>query len=224
MRHAKLNDSVRLATRQGLHAVAEQIIAGHQYRTIGTIRLSVRPNGFTSRPLPGVPSLLAVDGTDLIVDDARIPIAGRLGELAAAAGVECRGPEGVYELSADVGPTEVVTIHPGAAADLQGAWVLGDAVLRAFGSLHATGGAEPVLWPEHLDVAITVDEVNYGVSPGDAAIGEPYAYVGPHHLRTGSFWNAPWGAALPLEGVAAPALRAFFEEGRTRVATDPAAG
>ena len=219
-----MNDAVRMTTRQGLHAVAEQIIAGHQYRAVGTIRLSVRPNGFTSRALPDTPGLLAVDGTDLVVDDVRVPIAGRLADLAAAAGVECRGPEGVYTLAADVGPDDVLTIHPGAAAELQGAWVLGDAVLRAFGSLHAAGGAEPVLWPEHLDVAVTVDEVNYGVSPGDGAIGEPYAYVGPHRLRAGAFWNAPWGAALPLADVAAPALRAFFEEGRTRAATDPAAG
>lgn len=218
-----MDDSVRLATRQALHAVAEQIIAGHQYRAIGTIRLSVRPNGFTSRSMPDPPRLLAVDGTDLVVDDVRIPLAGRLGDLAAAAGVECRGPEGVYPLAQQLSPDDLVTVHPGAAAALQGAWVLGDAVLRAFGSLHAVGGAEPVLWPEHLDVAISMDEVNYGVSPGDGAIGEPYAYVGPHRLRSGAFWNAPWGASLPLEAVAAPALRAFFEEGRTRAATDPAA-
>jgi hypothetical protein len=219
-----MDESVRLATRRGLHAVAERIIAGHQYRAIGTIRLSVRPNGFTSRTMPGSPGVLAVDGTDLVVDGARLPIGDRrLGDLAAAAGVECRGPEGVYELSADIGPADVVTVHPEAAAELQGAWVLGDAVLRAFGSLHAAGGAEPVLWPEHLDVAITVDEVNFGVSPGDAAIAEPYAYVGPHQLRTGAFWNAPWGAALPLAEVTAPTLRAFFEEGRSRAASDPAA-
>ena len=37
----------------------------------------------------------------------------------------------------------------------------------------------PVLWPEHFDVGITLDKVNYGVSPGDDDIPEPYAYVGP---------------------------------------------
>jgi len=55
----------------------------------------------------------------------------------------------------------------------------------------------PVLWPEHFDIGITVAEVNYGVSPGDASIGEPYAYVGPWHVPDGAFWNQPFGAARP---------------------------
>jgi glucose 1-dehydrogenase len=35
-----------------------------------------------------------------------------------------------------------------------------------------------VLWPEHLDLAVTVDAVNYGVSPGDDAVPAPYLYGG----------------------------------------------
>lgn len=50
----------------------------------------------------------------------------------------------------------------------------GDAALRLF----APGGG-PVLWPEHFDVAIDLDEVTYGVSLGDAEIAGPYAYVAP---------------------------------------------
>ena len=51
----------------------------------------------------------------------------------------------------------------------------------------------PILWPEHFDVGITVARVNYGLSPGDAAIDEPYAYVGPWEPASyeGAFWNAP---------------------------------
>jgi hypothetical protein len=37
----------------------------------------------------------------------------------------------------------------------------------------------PVLWPEHFDIGITIDAVNYGASRGDDHIAEPYAYVGP---------------------------------------------
>ena len=84
-------------------------------------------------------------------------------------------------------------MQPAAAADFYVAWVLGDAVLRAFAGDHYSAGLEPVLWPEHLDVAITVDEVNYGISPGDDAIAEPYAYVGPHRPRQAL--KQPFGAA-----------------------------
>jgi hypothetical protein len=90
----------------------------------------------------------------------------------------------------------------------------GHQALRAFAPT-----SEPVLWPEHFDVAITVDEVNYGVSPGDGYLERPYAYVGPHQPRTGDFWNAPFGAARPLEELPdASALVAFFGRGRQEAA------
>jgi hypothetical protein len=60
-----------------------------------------------------------------------------------------------------------------------------------------------VLWPEHFDLGVTVDEVDYGCSPGDAAIPQPYLYVGPHAgppVRD-AFWNAPFGAALTADRI-----------------------
>jgi hypothetical protein len=62
----------------------------------------------------------------------------------------------------------------------------------------------PTLWPEHFDVGITMAEVNYGVSPGDATLGEPYAYVGPWRVPSGAFWNQPFGAARPLTSLSSP--------------------
>ena len=38
---------------------------------------------------------------------------------------------------------------------------------------------EPVLWPEHLDVAVAVDAVNYGGSPGDDESGETVHLMSP---------------------------------------------
>jgi hypothetical protein len=70
-----------------------------------------------------------------------------------------------------------------------------------------------VLWPEHFDLGVTLDEVNYGVSLGDGYLAEPYAYVGPWQPRTGPFWNAPFGAARPLRDV--PDVAGFFAEGRS---------
>ena len=81
-----------------------------------------------------------------------------------------------------------------------------------------------MLWPEHFDLAITLAEVNYGVSPGDDEIPEPYAYVGPWTPLVGTFWNVPFGAAralAELDGVGA--VVDFFGEGARRVGSDPRA-
>jgi hypothetical protein len=94
-----------------------------------------------------------------------------------------------------------------------GALALGHEALLAFAP-----GETPVLWPEHFDVAIRVDEVNYGVSPGDGFSAEPYAYVGVAAAAGGdAFWNAPFGAAVPLRELpGAAAVSGFFTEGRDR--------
>lgn len=85
------------------------------------------------------------------------------------------------------------------------------------GVLGGVDASQPVLWPEHFDVGVTLDEVNYGVSPGDDFVGVPYAYVGAHapEKHRGEFWNAPFGAARELsmfEGV--DDVLAFFMQGR----------
>ena len=86
----------------------------------------------------------------------------------------------------------------------------GDAALRLLDP-----GQVPTLWPEHFDIGITMAEINYGVSPGDALIGEPYAYVGPWQVPAGAFWNQPFGAARPLGQLTSPqAILEFFLEGR----------
>ena len=95
------------------------------------------------------------------------------------------------------------------------ALALGDGALAAFAP-----GEAPVLWPEHFDVAIRVDEVNYGVSPGDGSIAEPYAYIGVSQVPAGdAFWNAPFGAARPLRDLGGlDGTVTFFTEGRERAA------
>ena len=84
---------------------------------------------------------------------------------------------------------------------------------------------EPVLWPEHFDIGIAKDEVNYGVSPGDGHLSEPYAYVGPWAQRDGDFWNTAFGAARPMSDLPdADAVEQFFREGAERAASDPLKG
>jgi hypothetical protein len=65
-------DDVYVATRRQLRGVAESLIAGPQYRASGTIRLAVRPDGFT-----GVAIAIAVHGTDLVLPNDSVPLAVR---------------------------------------------------------------------------------------------------------------------------------------------------
>ena len=193
------------ATRRTWHAVGELVLAGPQHREHGTIRLRVVPGGFAQVRGP-----LRVEGAELVAGGTRVPLTGTARALGAAVGVVAGAPEDLYGDHADLGPDDELTADPAAAAEL-GAWFArGDAGLRALAP-----GVEPVLWPEHFDLAVTVDEVNYGVSLGDAGHAAPYAYVGPWAPRTGPFWNAPFGAVrsaaeLPDAG----AVAAFFAEGR----------
>lgn len=200
-------------TRRALHGIAELVLAGPQHRASGKIRLRVTPSGFG-----GVTSDLRVEGTDLVGPTGRIPLTGTYREVAAAAGVEAGAPTGVYTGTTGIDPDSPIDLDPSAAALVEGWFALGDAGLRAFAAEVGSGvdeGVEPVLWPEHFDLAVTVDEVNYGVSPGDAGEPRPYAYVGPWTPREGEFWNAPFGASRPAEDFAdVAALAAFFAEGR----------
>jgi hypothetical protein len=192
-------------TRRAWHAVAELVLAGPQHRATGEIALRVRPGGFATTAAPD----LRVDGGYLVAGDRRLPIDGATAAaLAAAVGVDAGEPAGLYHDGSGVKPDEVLTLDPAAAATLADAFERGDAALRALAPAET-----PILWPEHFDVGITVDAVNYGVSPGDGYLAVPYAYVGPHaRPEGGPFWNAPFGAARPVADL--PDLLAFFTTGR----------
>jgi hypothetical protein len=194
-------------TRRALHAVAEFVMAGPQYRLSGTIRLAVRPGGFGTEAEPDV----RVEGGELVSGSRRIPIAGLSAtDLAAELGMQARRLDDVYDGGSRVPLNEPLAADPDQAAYLAACLGAGDAALRRFAP-----GETPVLWPEHFDVGSTVGEINYGVSPGDDYLAEPYAYVGPWQPRTGPFWNAPFGAARPIGDVPdVDAIVAFFEEGR----------
>jgi len=199
------------ATRRALHGIAELVLAGPQYRAGGEIQLRVRPGGFGTVVEPS----LRVDRSHLVVGNSaeRVALTGRsYAELATAAGVEAGAPADLYSDGSGVQPGEPIVLDATAAETIQRAFADGDRALRLLAP-----DVEPVLWPEHFDVAITLREVNYGVSPGDGYLAEPYAYVGPHQPRRGSFWNAPFGAARRVAALGdADAILAFFREGRSR--------
>ena len=114
-------------------------------------------------------------------------------------------------------PDRHLEIDVDAAAVLADWWALGDEVLATLG--------EPQLWPEHFDLAITVElpggvGVNVGFSPGDAGHDAPYVYVGPHDAahfdRDDPYWNAPFGALLPRHEVRERIRRARIHPERVR--------
>jgi hypothetical protein len=205
-RDTRLGGVTELATtRRSLHGVAELLLAGPQHRAAGRIELRVVDGGFATVVAPD----LRVEGAELVTNSVRVPLAGRTYlDVAAAAGLTAGEPEGAYSGGPGVRPGETITFDAAALTTLLHGFADGDRALREFAP-----DAVPVLWPEHFDVAITLDEVNYGVSPGDGYLGEPYAYVGPFEPREGEFWNAPFGAARPL-GDLGGAVTEFFRAGR----------
>lgn len=195
-------------TRRALHGVAELLLAGPQHRETGRIDLRVVEGGFAT--VAG--RELRVEGDELLTGTARVPLSGRTyTEVAAEAGIEAGEPAGVYSGGPGVRPEETITFDADVLKALLQGFADGDRALREFAP-----DLTPVLWPEHFDVAIALDEVNYGVSPGDGYLDEPYAYVGPFEPREGEFWTAPFGAARPLRELDG-AITAFFREGRDRL-------
>jgi hypothetical protein len=106
-----------------------------------------------------------------------------------------------------------------AAQRLADWYALGDEALRRLTIEIADDQPSGVtLWPEHFDVGIRAGEVNYGVSPGDSQVPEPYLYVGPTGLdlpaTDDAFWNQPFGAAVTWESIGSvEGALDFFRQG-----------
>ena len=204
------NDSLA-TTRRALHGVAELVLAGPQRTACGSIRLRATPGGFGTVETPD----LRVIGADLVVGDLREAIDGHTARsLARVAGVEATRLDEVYSGGLGVTEDEPLAVDEECARQLAEAFAAGDAALRAIAP-----DVVPILWPEHFDIAITVDEVNYGVSPGDDFLPVPYAYVGPWTVPAADdFWTQPFGAARELSALGdAAAVQEFFEAGRERL-------
>ncbi len=209
----KVDDLDLLGSRRTLHAVAEYLLAGPQYALSRTIRLRVSAGGFETV----APPELRIDGCDLVTPTGRHSLATTCAELAAAAGLETRELRDVYAQGPVLAVGDPLHLDPDAVGVILTGFAMGDTALRAF-----RPDVEPVLWPEHFDLAITAEEVNYGVSAGDEHLPIPYAYVGPWAAREGRFWNVSFGAARPMSDLPDVAsLVDFFRNGAQAAADDP---
>jgi hypothetical protein len=199
------------ATCNSLHLLAAHVLAPARKAAAGRIGLRPSPGGLGT-PVFGDDEELRVgpgpDGGALLVcrrgdkeDSVEIT---SLEAAAAFAGVQLSADPGIGHDPPPLGDTTAPLAISGAALEAAGRWLAFSAsVLATYKSeLDAAGSAcsEIQLWPEHFDLGCNIEGVNFGCSPGDGFLAEPYVYVGPWStdgLPDGDFWNAPFGAALP---------------------------
>jgi len=177
-------------TRQRMHGIGECLMAGPQRRAGGRFTLRVTPGGFATTGAPA----LRLDGTEIVVGESRrVPITGTFAELADALGVVFGPPPDAYPDGSGAGPDDEVALDAATARHLQDWYLLADAALRVLAPRET-----PILWPEHFDVAVLLDDTSYGASPGDGFHATPYAYVSTVAVSGAEggpdFWNAPFGA------------------------------
>jgi hypothetical protein len=198
-------------TRHSLHGLAELVLAGPRYAAGGSMRLRADADGIRTWDDPPI----RLSGGALAAGATRASLDGLTYAAAAALiGLTPHPLDDVYHDGPHVAPDEVISLDPAHVSVVEEALGHGDAALRTF-----SPSTEPILWPEHFDVAITLDDVNYGVSPGDGFHAGPYAYVGPHGPHAGAFWNAPFGAARSLDDLAdVSSIVDFFTDGASAAA------
>ncbi|HXQ60319.1 MAG TPA: hypothetical protein VN799_09470 [Acidimicrobiales bacterium] len=203
-------------TREALHLVAARVLGAARYAAVGRLGLVVVPGGFGTPEFDGR-RLLVVDG--ILSDGTRRQPITTLARAYAFAGLDPDTPtHPVLDLPAD--PTAVLAVDIDAARVLADWFAFCQSHLEARRAVaqHDDDPSPIQLWPEHFDLALENGKpgsrANYGGSPGDTAIDEPYLYVGPHDRRDGSFWNTTFGAALTYDDIRAGADPAdFFVQG-----------
>lgn len=194
-------------TRLALHALAEHVLAPVRQLAEGRIGLQPCAGGFGTSPMPtphGDRQVLVRDCAlvDRVGDTERTATVTTLRAAAAFVGVELGATAAPYELTTSIDPDAMLAIDPGGASEIAEWFAFGHEALEQVCVRYADRSPSEIqLWPEHFDLATTIDRVNLGASPGDGEHDEPYLYVGPFAPRSGPFWNEPFGASLTRPAV-----------------------
>jgi hypothetical protein len=198
------------SARAALHALAEHVLAPFRYRVDGHIGLVATTGGFGT-PALGREGQVRVEGTELVHErpgtTTRVGLT-TLGVAAKFVDVPLGLPGGLYTPATPCAPANSVAVDADAAHALA-TWIdLGATLLSElrdhYGGQNAT---VPTIWPEHFDVGMQLgrtddgSRANYGVSPGDETITEPYLYVGPwdESRRTGLLGTHDFGGAITYD-------------------------
>jgi hypothetical protein len=226
MRHDRAVERLA-ATREALHAVAEQVLATARYHATGRIGLAASPGGFSTPPfaVDGVTRTVGIHGTEVVVTDdgdaRRAPLT-TLRAAAALAGIEPGAPADVYTPNTSLDPDEQLDVDATAAGTIAD-WfgLVSESLTELVRSHPGSSATTATLWPEHFDLAVSIDDVAYGGSPGDEEHPQPYLYIGPSTppAPDGTYWNEPFGASRPAALVpdVVTAL-VFWGEGRELLA------
>lgn len=221
-----MNDSpTALApTRDSLHRLAEHILAAAVYRETGHISLRQSPGGMSTPTFGPDSTVISIDLGSLVVRSDRGERRALVTTLRAAGefvGMTPGGPAKAYALATPCDLDAALTMDLAAIEKLASWYALGSIALSQLQQRIADEmPTHVVIWPEHLDVAISSAGVNYGFSPGDTFSDEPYVYVGPHEPPAASdFWNAPFGAFRTIGSVTSvDEAVAFLVDGHQRAA------
>jgi hypothetical protein len=215
-------------TRTALHMLAEHVLAPARYAASGHIGLAIGDGGFVTPPFGNDPKIVGLIDDEIVVrsgTEERRTRVTTLRQAATFAGARLGATEDVYPPATPCEPDAPLAIDQSAARQLFTWYGQVDAALR---SLLTQDGSddnvtEPTLWPEHLDVAIRVGDVNFGGLAGDETVPDPYVYVGPPQqvIRDDhSFFTLPFGAARTWREVpTTDAIVSFFSEGLVHART-----
>jgi hypothetical protein len=193
-------------TRDALHALAEHVIAPARQRVTGHIGLLATPGGFGT-PVFGDGECVRVEGAELIHEHPgstrRIGIT-TLADGARFVGIELGDVTPAYDLTTPLLPDTQLHVDAAASHALGDWYAFATAALDELRNRYVSLSPTPIqLWPEHFDLACELGDegartrANYGASPGDGGIAEPYLYVGPWDAarRTGALARESFGAA-----------------------------
>jgi hypothetical protein len=226
-------------TRLALHRLAVYVLSPARRRVNGKIALRWTLGGFGT-PFFGADEQVRVSGTQIVRQIDQTAIAMPITSLNEAAAFVLDGsPDLAWAQQFDV-PTAgdldaPLPVEADSAAWLSDWYGFATAVLEELRCEPETVDPTRVqLWVEHFDAAFECmsepegRRAGFGVSPGDAAIPEPYLYVVPwafDRVPDSSLWNADAfkGAVLPFTALAGAADQRgaaldFFRERRALLA------